>query len=60
MNNIISEELVNVYLFNGAALAVTFSGVESVMKILVLTATLIYTSVKIYQAINGSDKGHNK
>lgn len=50
------KELLMVNGINGVVLAVSFSDVESVLRIGLLAATIVYTIVKIVSAINRQEE----
>lgn len=45
-----------IYIINSIAMAISFSNVESVLKIILLLVSIIYTFIKIRQLIKKNDK----
>lgn len=50
------KELVFVNSLNAGVLAVSFTDLESILKISLMAATLVYTLVKTVKALDGKDK----
>ncbi len=50
------KELVFVNSLNAGVLAVSFTDLESILKIGLMAATLVYTLVKTVKALDGKDK----
>lgn len=45
------QENIKLYAINSTALAVSFTNVESVMKIFLLAISIIYTCIQIYKIL---------
>lgn len=45
-----------IYALNSAVMALSFSNIEAILKIILLSASIIYTIIKIIQTSKGKDE----
>ena len=50
-----SHNDLKIYVLNTAVMALSFSNLEAVLKIILLSASIVYTIIKIIQASKGKD-----
>lgn len=56
ISNIMDFHTLRIYGMNTAAIAVTFTGVDQVVKLILLLATLVFTIVKTIDIVKGWKK----
>ena len=55
-----NHEDVKLAVVNGGSMALSFSNLESTLKILLLAVSIVYTTYKIYELHEGRKNGKNK